>query len=288
LHNSEESCARLEARLVRKAQWRGEAERQIREMLVCGEGLQREQVDLRRQLEESRRHDQERGEHIESLRSALEREEQVSDILKARLWVIEGDNAELTNQAEQERGCHQEDAARLQSQLFTAQQEHAGLTAELLTARGVDQASEAVEAARRDLLAVLSRERTRWAKAHGDLGRRLADTQDALERARSQEKAEAAASAEANASLSAALRTQEEALRASRRVAKGLELRSEQSHALQGGLDRESRTSLATKTLVSCSSDLSPPRSQVSSPRSPRPKVVVPGRSTVLAVPSLP
>jgi len=288
LHDSQQSCARLEARLVRKAQWRGEAERQIREMVACGEGLQREQADLRRQLTESRRLYRDRGEHIETLRSALEQEEQLGEILKARLWVIEEDNSELTSRAERERGCHKEEAARLQSELAVAQREHVELTAELVTARRVSEAAEtrAVDAARRDLLAVLSRERTHWAKAHGDLGRRLADAEDCLERARCQERAEATVSAEANAAMSAALRSEMlqeqsamcEALRAEyagensicKEMAKELELRLAQATCLQEGLEeRECCLGVHAKTLASCAR-------QNAMSTSPGPKMVDP------------
>merc|ERR1712113_242554 len=66
LQKSERACKKLEARLARRTRWREEAERQIHEMVTCGEDLERECALLRNELV-----DQEheiRNEHCEPMR----------------------------------------------------------------------------------------------------------------------------------------------------------------------------------------------------------------------------
>jgi hypothetical protein len=192
---SEQSCAKLEAKLAKKANWRSEAERQIRDMVTCGEDLERECARLRKKLCTSKRERQDVCEQTECLKQSLEQEEQLGELLKARTWAVEEDISALKTKLQQERSARLEDASRHRADLRAASQEEAEIAAELasLASRSCTEA-KAAEKDREELLAAWSRERKHWtsesAETTSTLEQELATLRGDLKLARHSEKAE--------------------------------------------------------------------------------------------------
>jgi len=251
LEGSEQSRAKHEARLARRTRWREEAELQIRDMVAYGEGLERKCSLLRRELRETRRRQQARGEQAESLRCALDQEEQLSEILKARLYALEQDSAELARQSEEERSYRLEHAASSTAELACLQQEREELSLALRDAkRSGEVAGElAVEAARHEVLAAWERDRSRWAEAREDLEHRASEVKLELEAAERAGAAETMACMEAKtkaeAAAQAALR-EEEGMRA-RHEAAMLELAGESEVCKQATEQLEVRLTQARR-----------------------------------------
>lgn len=194
-NSSEQSCAKLEAKLAKKASWRSEAERQIRDMVSCGEDLERECARLRQKLSSSKRERQDACENAESLRHSLEQEEQLAEILKARTRVVEEDVSALKAKLQHERSARLEDASRHRADLRVANQEESAIAAALAAAesRSCSEAKEA-QRDREDLLASWSKERKQWSSESAGitsaLEQQVATLREDLKIARHNEKAE--------------------------------------------------------------------------------------------------
>jgi len=251
LQCSERSRAKLESRLARRARWREEAEQQIKEMVAYGEGLERRCSQLRRELREARRRHQAGGERAEVLRSALEQEEQLGEILKARVWALEQDRAEFSEQASEERSCRLQDAASSSAVLAGLQREREELCTALRDAKRCGEVAGelAVEAARHELLAAWDRERSQWTEARADLECRACVAREELEAATRAEAAQAQAAAsaavEAKTAAVAALR-EEEGMRA-RHEAAMAELAGESEHCRQATAQLDARLAQAQR-----------------------------------------
>jgi len=260
--HAEESCAKLQSRLEKKVRWRSEAERQIREMVQCGEGLERERVRLRQKLAESREHHKGSCEHLEALRASLEQEEQMGELLRARTWALEEDNVELNNRLSQERNTRLEDATRHASELALVQQEHSEVVNTLCTAASEDSrrnkavaaAAEerAAESARADLLAAWSRERDAWSRSSSELNHQLAVAHLELETMRHDEQAQEVLRRETLAAKEAAQSEISGEAEMCKRMAAELEHRLAQASQLQKGLEEQFAAS--SETMASCSS----------------------------------
>eukprot|EP00931_Biecheleriopsis_adriatica_P050756 TRINITY_DN29412_c0_g1_i1.p1 TRINITY_DN29412_c0_g1~~TRINITY_DN29412_c0_g1_i1.p1 ORF type:complete len:661 (-),score=196.65 TRINITY_DN29412_c0_g1_i1:83-2065(-) len=168
----ERRCAELEQRANEEAQWREEAERRIKEMAACGESLERERLLLRRELAEVQRHEQVRREQAEALHESLEQEEQLGELLRARLWALEQDSEEMAGAVEAEKAMHMEGAVQLQEQLVAFGSERADLVAALQDAEASQEAAvqQAAEKVRRSLLEAWGRDRGQWAEERAELG----------------------------------------------------------------------------------------------------------------------
>ena len=164
LRASEENCATLEARLARKARWRSEAERKIREMVQRGQALEQERVHARQQIQHSTQLLHSRGAQVDALRSSLEQEEQLGEILQARICALEQDNTQLKCLEQQERRCRHEEAAAQDAR-------EADLT-------------RAAEEARRELLAAWDSDRAEWRRKAETLHLRSAEAAEELAEAR--------------------------------------------------------------------------------------------------------
>lgn len=237
LKRSEQACAKLEARIVRNVRWREEAERQIHEMVSCGESLECECTQLRQELCERGRH-LAHDEHTETLRSSLEQEERQGEILKAGLSALEQDNAELMCSAEHERRCRLDGAARHSEALNAVQQERG----EFIREYSIEAAKKrAAEAARSHIVAAWERERACWDREHAELEHRAAHAQAELESANRALHAESRFAAEEHSrlqELGEVTRTQLQGESETyARAATQLELRISQAQTLQADME---------------------------------------------------
>lgn len=264
--HTEESCATLHARLEKKVQWRAEAERKIREMVQCGEGLERERVRLRQKLTESRVDHRGSCEHLEALRASLEQEEQLGELMRARTWALEEDNVELNNRLCQQRSTHLEDATRHASELANVQQEHAAVVDALRTAAGEDSRrckaavavaeERAAEAARVDLLAAWSHERDTWSQSTTELNQQLASVRLELEAACRDEQAHQNLRREALEEREVARSEISGEAEMCKRMAGELEHRLAQANMLQQSL--EEQLAVSREPVLACSSSTAP------------------------------
>lgn len=272
--HAEESCRKLQSRLEKKVHWRSEAEKQIREMVQCGEGLERERVRLRQKLTESREHHRGSCEHLEALRDALEQEEQMGELLRARTWALEEDNVELNNRLCQERNTRLEEATHHASELGRVQQEHSEVVNTLCSAASEDsrrcQASvaaaeeRAAESARADLLAEWSRERDSWSRSSSELNQQLALAQLELETLRHDEQAQEALQRDALAAREAARSEISGEAEMCKRMAAELEHRLAQASQLQQGLEEQAAASFL-EPVAACSPSTTRPPAESSS-----------------------
>jgi len=195
LGSVESSCEELESRLAQKLRWRGEAEEKIREMVACGENLEHERARLRRQLAEARQQRRSSSEQLQALRQSVESEEQLAEILRARVAVLEEDNSELVASLQLEQRRRLEDAAQHSAELDATQRAKDKLHMALQSERRSKEAVEhqAVEKTRRELLVAWGNERTQWNRAHRELERDLANAATELEASQQAEASEARA-----------------------------------------------------------------------------------------------
>lgn len=163
LRNSEDYCARLEAKIARKRRWREEAERQLCEMAACGKEFEQERLSLRRKLSESRQEGRHVLEEAESLRDSLEQEEQLAEILKARTWALEEDNASFCKYLHEERSCRLEDGVHHAEMLKDMKQGDILIAREALKSEYCTELRSA-EAAREALMTAWTKEREHWAR----------------------------------------------------------------------------------------------------------------------------
>lgn len=197
----ESTCLRLEAKLARRASWRSEAERQIREMVDCGEDLERERSQLLRGLKEIREQQRRNDEHTVALRSSLEQEEHLGEILKARSWALEEDNVSLAAELTNARRIRVEDQARFEAEKVAINSASVELQ-ESLRAAGIRRGDAERRAA--DALVSWGREREDWSSIHDQLSQRACTLHAELELAQRQEASEAIAAQEARAAMDAA------------------------------------------------------------------------------------
>ncbi|CAK0846776.1 unnamed protein product, partial [Prorocentrum cordatum] len=186
LRRSEHSCAQLEARLARKAQWRDEAQWQISQMVERGEGLEHERAQLRRELTVAQQHCRVQADQVGSLLSAYEQEEQLAEIMRARVCALEQDNAELAERVAEQRAARAEDAEEHGKEVAAVEGERARAFAVLAEARRDGEAAEArgADCARARLEAAWGRERAQWSLSHAGLERRIDTLQQELQSAR--------------------------------------------------------------------------------------------------------
>lgn len=165
LVSSEKSCAALEAKLARRALWREKAEHHMREMAACGEDLEREQAQLLQRLAESREEHKGAHEQAKSLKRTLEHEEQAGEVLTARAWVLEEDNAVLKQCLQQEERQLLEEAARHSEELEVARRAEARVFAELAAVRAASISElKSADAARTMLMTAWDEERHQWSR----------------------------------------------------------------------------------------------------------------------------
>jgi len=149
-------------------------------MVSCGEQLEKERVQLRHQLSESRQRHQACKEQLETLRTSLEHEEQLGELLRARAWTLEEDNTALLRRCaegrcaealrtESERGRRTEEVARFRAELADAQREHGDLRTELRACRRecfeAERNVAEADAKREKAFATLEEESGRWAQS---------------------------------------------------------------------------------------------------------------------------
>lgn len=167
LLHAEARLGELQEQLASGGRWRQEVEQRMRRMVSCGEDLERERAQLRRELKEAQQMKCARDEQVEQLQDNMEQEQQLGEILKARVRVLEEDGVDLSVREDLERTCRREDAAKHQRQ-------HAALERELVQTRealrGANRGCElaearATQAVRRESHAEHERERASWAKA---------------------------------------------------------------------------------------------------------------------------
>lgn len=261
--SSEESCARLEAKLARKVRWRQEAEHHIREMVACGENLEQERAQMRQQLSKSRLQGRAASKHAESLRQTLEQQEQLGETLKARSCTLHEDNAALTRSLQKERQGRMEDMAHRRVELNLLRQEEAKASSALTAVdRGNRSELQAAEFARAKLMAIWSKERDEWSnhsyRITAELQKQLSSLQLELQTSRHAEKAELESVKEARAGtassqlvdLQAGMGAMREAVRMEfagetelcRQMASQLEHRLAQAQELQDGLEEFAAT----------------------------------------------
>lgn len=176
LHSCEAKCTELEALSIKQAEWREDAETRIRVMVSFGEGLELERLRLRRELAETRRNEEAHREQLCELRASLEQEEQLGELLRARVWALEQDTVDLASEAQREKVISDQDAAHAEEQLAAAASERATLLLELQEAQAAKEAAElrAATKARRNLLEAWGRDRGHWAEVRAELGARIA------------------------------------------------------------------------------------------------------------------
>lgn len=185
---------KLEQQLAEQASWRKEAESRIREMTSCGESLELQRLELRRELSEANRQEHVSSEQAEALKTSLEQEEQLSELLKARLWALEQDHSEMANETEAERAANLKGALRDEEQISALAAEHARLSAALCQAEASKDAAaaQAAEKVRRSLLEAWGRDRNNWTEVRAELRSRVATAEDEARLAQhAAEKAEA-------------------------------------------------------------------------------------------------
>lgn len=210
LASSERSCARLEAKIARKTRWRSEAEQHIREMVACGEGLEKERAQLRQKLSRSMNEHRGLSENVEALRCSLEQEEQIGEILKARGCALQEDNAALSRDLQHERQGHFEDVSRQREELKLARREELKASAALSAAEGESRSEvQAAEFAQAKLMAVWNKERDEWSlhssRTTMELQKQVAGLSQELQAARQSEKAEFDAVAHARGATASTL-----------------------------------------------------------------------------------
>lgn len=186
LSSCEARCQELEARSRQQANWREDAEGRIRGMVSCGEGLELERLRLRRELAETRRSEEAQRQQVSELRSSLEQEEQLGELLRARVWALEQDALELAKEAEREKVLADEDAAHSEEQLAAAASERSDLLSALQDAQAAKEAAElrAATKARRTLLEAWGRDRGHWAEVRAELGARVVAAEEDARRTR--------------------------------------------------------------------------------------------------------
>jgi len=141
---AEDAKVKLEARLKHGTSWREEVETRIHGMVTCGEELEHERAHLKKQLAETRQRARKSGEQLQSLKISLEQEEQLGELLRARAWALDQDNAAIKRDAEQ----------RIQAAEDSAAQECGQWQSELASVRraGEEAQRRAVEATRAALV----------------------------------------------------------------------------------------------------------------------------------------
>lgn len=186
LHSCEAKCRELEALSIKQAEWREDAETRIRVMVSCGEGLELERLRLRREVAETRRTEEAHREQSCELRASLEQEEQLGELLRARVWALEQDALDLASEAQREKVISDQDAAQAEEQLAAAASERANLLHDLQEAKAAKEAAElrAATKARRNLLEAWGRDRGHWAEVRAELGARIASAEDETQRVR--------------------------------------------------------------------------------------------------------
>jgi len=174
LEGSEQACAKFRNRLGRKLRWREEAEQRTRAMVAYGQGLERECASLRKEVKRLRRRRQGRSMGLVPADcGSLEQEEQLGEILRARLQVLEEDNAALVREAEDERCLRLSDAVLHGLEVSALNREQNELSAQLQAAEHTTRASNRLVAEevdqRRKLVETYTQERSNWAEAHAVL-----------------------------------------------------------------------------------------------------------------------
>jgi len=209
LEGSEQACAKLRKRLGRKLRWRGDAEQRIRAMVTYGQGLERECASLRNEVKHLRRGRQGRTLGLVPADcGSLEQEEQLGEILRARLWALEEDSAALVREAEDERCLRLSDAALHGLEVSALTREQNALFAQQKAAEHATRASNRLLAEeaehRRKLVETYTHERSNWAEAHAVLEQHAQAAKQDLEVARQTEMAEAHLSESAAAEVAIA------------------------------------------------------------------------------------
>lgn len=106
------------------------------------------------------------------LRESLDREEQLCELLRARLWAVEQDSKDMLKEAEAERRLTMEGEERFHHQLATLSAERAELATSLQSAEAAQEvaAEQAANKVRRALLEAWGRDRGKWAEERAQLG----------------------------------------------------------------------------------------------------------------------
>lgn len=149
-------------------------------MTSCGESLELQRLKLQLELSETSHQEHFCREQAEALQVTLEQEEQLSELLKARLWGLEQDHSEMANEAEAERSANFEGALRDEEQIAGLVAERTRLSAALcaMEASKNAAAAQAAEKVRRSLLEAWGRDRSSWAELRDELSSRVAAAED--------------------------------------------------------------------------------------------------------------
>merc|ERR1711865_618506 len=161
-------CATLEQRLCREQMWRSQAENQISSMAARGKVLEQERSRL---LHDDSDLQKAEAQRCKALSDTVRKEQQESRHAQAKADALEEGNIQLAAElrAEQRYRCQ---AAKKHSQSLAAKVEHLQALHDE-TGISTDADTRAVEAARCDFDATLSRERDRARNEHEGIRRKI-------------------------------------------------------------------------------------------------------------------
>ncbi|CAJ1376238.1 unnamed protein product [Effrenium voratum] len=171
LQGFERRCEVLERRCAEQAGWRGEAERRIKQLAASGERVERDRRARPSELTDAQHEERARAEQAEALRDTLEQEEQLGELLRARLWALEQDNELMTKEVEAEKMLSMEGEEQFHQQLAAFNMERSELVASIHSAKAAQEASaqQVADKVRRSLLEAWGRDRGKWAQERADL-----------------------------------------------------------------------------------------------------------------------
>jgi len=240
----ESRFATLEQQAADQASWRSAAEECIREMTARSEKLERDRSLIRHELSAAQRQQQACSDQSQALRESLEQEEQLGELLRARLWALEQDGEQMFQEVETHKLISMEGEEHFEQQLAALDAERCELRASLQVVKSSQEAAvqQAANKVRKSLLEAWGRDRGKWAQEREKLtstaDRAAEEAKLALMAARSAEadaSAKARYAAEADKVARAKLFGEENVCH---RLAAELRERINQAESIEADLDR--------------------------------------------------